>query len=656
MSPTVRIEVLGELRVFGPGGERIELPPSRKTRALLAYLGLTARPQFREHLCDLLWDGPDDPRGALRWSLSRLRAALDGAQAKRLESDRRTIGLASQAFSIDLRDAESALEVGADAAALDSLREIAELFRGDLLEGLDLLDCFRFHTWCVGQRERARALRLRVLAALVDRAPELDERLKYAHALVSIDPLTEASHLRVIDLLMQMARHHDAQAQADSYRHTLEIELGEVPRDVAARLREAVHGSARQQRPESPRREERAAVVAVPVVGRAVELATLTSWLRSDDGSSRLAVVCGPPGAGKTRLVTELADGLDGGARLIHARAYQAESSRAFGPWRDAFADLDGATTALAFATDGRTEQQRRERLFEQLLALVAAQARTAPQLVVTVDDLQWLDEASVAFLHFLARRGPNNMRLLATLRPEEVLDNPEVGEAMESLRGERALLEVALPPLERSEIAQMCAAIDEGVDAEVVFGHSGGNPLLATELARALARGESELPDNVRQLVAARLRILSEPARELLPWAAALGRTFHVDVLERVTRLEALTLLDRVGELEERGVLEPRQAGAYDFTHDLVRDAAYRELSEPRQRIVHRSIARSLDSWRGATGFSATELLRHAELGGEAATASRAGAAAASDALLVCAWVVGSPHARCSSGSTRAT
>src|SRR5713226_3757867 len=70
------LRVLGSVAIER-GGERLELPPSKKTRALLGYLLVEGREQTREHLCSLFWDLPDDPRGALRWSLSRLRPLLD---------------------------------------------------------------------------------------------------------------------------------------------------------------------------------------------------------------------------------------------------------------------------------------------------------------------------------------------------------------------------------------------------------------------------------------------------------------------------------------------------------------------------------------------------------------------------------------------------
>ena len=61
----LEIRLLGELAVVRDG-RVAPLPASRRTRALLGYLAATARPHLRSHLCDLLWEGPDDPRAALR--------------------------------------------------------------------------------------------------------------------------------------------------------------------------------------------------------------------------------------------------------------------------------------------------------------------------------------------------------------------------------------------------------------------------------------------------------------------------------------------------------------------------------------------------------------------------------------------------------------
>src|SRR5688500_16978481 len=85
---TLRIRLLGDLQVQRADGSPIALPASRRTRALLGFLVATAASQLRSALCDLLWEGPDDPRASLRWSLTKLRPVVDGPDTRRLVADR----------------------------------------------------------------------------------------------------------------------------------------------------------------------------------------------------------------------------------------------------------------------------------------------------------------------------------------------------------------------------------------------------------------------------------------------------------------------------------------------------------------------------------------------------------------------------------------
>src|SRR5215475_9297697 len=89
-----RLLLLGPLQVIRNGSPRPQ-PPSRKVRALLAYLAMAARPVSRETLCELLWDVADDPRGELRWCLTKLRPLIDGPTTKRLVADRENVWIDS---------------------------------------------------------------------------------------------------------------------------------------------------------------------------------------------------------------------------------------------------------------------------------------------------------------------------------------------------------------------------------------------------------------------------------------------------------------------------------------------------------------------------------------------------------------------------------
>src|SRR4051794_4325287 len=168
------------------------LPPSRKTRALLAYLALTRRPHRREVLCEMFWDVPDDPRGALRWSLSKIRPLVDEPAFSRLIADRQTVELRTEKADIDLFAAQACVDD--KAAATGNLAHAASCFRGPLLADLDLAEPSGFHTWLLALREDARELLKRILGFLTRRlAATPDAALPYARELVRVDPLDETA-------------------------------------------------------------------------------------------------------------------------------------------------------------------------------------------------------------------------------------------------------------------------------------------------------------------------------------------------------------------------------------------------------------------------------------------------------------------------------
>src|SRR5580693_7203364 len=159
----VEVQVLGDISVT-VGGRRAPLPASKKTRALLGYLVVTGKAHLRTHLCDLLWQGPDDPRAALRWSLTKLRGVLGAAS---LKSDRERVCFEAESAVCDATLVHAVLAGGIGGVPTDRLRDVAARFRGELLEGLDLPDCYRYHEWCASQREAARQVRVDVLAELI---------------------------------------------------------------------------------------------------------------------------------------------------------------------------------------------------------------------------------------------------------------------------------------------------------------------------------------------------------------------------------------------------------------------------------------------------------------------------------------------------------
>jgi hypothetical protein len=187
---------------------------------------------------------------------------------------------------------------------------------------------------------------------------------------------------------------------------------------------------------------------------------------------------------------------------------------------------------------------------------------------------------------------------------------------------------------LSADETAELVRQVDPALDGARIFAQSEGNPLFTLELARASRRGAGWPGRTVEAVIAGQLAPLSAPARETLLWAAAHGRAFTADDLSRAAGLADADLLLALGELERRGLVQATGGDAYDFAHDLVRQIAYRTLSQPRRALFHRHLTRALRVAVEAGGASPADLARHAALAGDDATAARAYALAGEQAL----------------------
>src|SRR5882724_10824742 len=131
------VRLLGSLTI-ARNGAPVALPASRKLRALFAYLALAPHPVGRSKLCELLWDVPNDPRGELRWCLSKLRAVLDEPDRRRIETSGDTIALDLSDVFVDGLDIASATAEGIEKLDPQRLQALSELFVGDFLDALEL--------------------------------------------------------------------------------------------------------------------------------------------------------------------------------------------------------------------------------------------------------------------------------------------------------------------------------------------------------------------------------------------------------------------------------------------------------------------------------------------------------------------------------------
>ncbi len=160
---TLKINTLGELAVFRDG-QPLTLPASKRARALLVYLALTARPHRRDRLCEVFWEIPDDPRGALRWALSKLRSVVNEEGIDRLMADRERVALETATIDIDIQFLTS--ELKNPTLSVERLQVIVDHLREPMLAGIDLPDQALFQQWLIAEREDAKRLLAKALGGL----------------------------------------------------------------------------------------------------------------------------------------------------------------------------------------------------------------------------------------------------------------------------------------------------------------------------------------------------------------------------------------------------------------------------------------------------------------------------------------------------------
>ena len=399
----------------------------------------------------------------------------------------------------------------------------------------------------------------------------------------------------------------------------------------------------------------------IPLVGRRAEWRRLqTAWLDASAGGPLCVVLEGEAGIGKSHLAQELLMwATRKGISTARARAYAAEGRLSYAPITDWLrsAALRQGVLRLDARSLGDVAQlvpellsdrpdladrrqpmgpQHRQRFFQSLARAVLSAQRP---LLLVLDDLQWCDQDTLEWLHYLLRfdaRAP--LLLVGTARLEEVGPRHPLTTLLSDLRGSGQLTELALGPLDAADTAELAVRVAGRMldpdETRRLFDQTEGQPLFVVETIRALVgssehaplpttqpaagSGPGRLPPKVHAVIAARLAQLSDPTREIVRLAATIGRSFTLDLLIDASASDIDGVVAAIDELWQRQIVREHGTSAYDFSHDRIREVAYTDMSAARRSMLHRRVAQALERGSGANGDGVSaQVAAHYEQGG---------------------------------------
>ena len=645
----LRVSVLGGQQITDDREGGVQVRSSRAL-ALIACLAVHGGvPHARQQIAGLLWPESGDAQALtnLRRELHHLRQVLGDDRSLLVTArdlcwvDAPTCQVDVRVFDTERTAALTAAESGDDDTVIGHGTNAIAQYRGDLLPGV-------YDDWLAEARARLERQCVELcdlVGATRARAGDLTGAATAARRRIELQPLEEVGYRVLMGLQADMG---DRAAAVSTYHHcasVLERELSVVPDDATRAVFQRLMTRPRTGPPTADdpptaagttaagmpraggRTAGRSGQPGAPLIGRPAELRALCeTWQGAVAGRRGMVLVEGSAGVGKTRLVTEVAElARQQGAVVVAAQCFAAPGRLALAPVADWLRDPAVQAAAATLEPAWRAEVARlvpdriaaghdpapgttadawqQHRFFEGLARALTAVSRP---LLLVLDNVQWCDQETLDFITFCLGLADEGTRLLVagTVRDDHRRGDRDLMAWAVRMRAAGLLTELSLSPLDAADAASLAQAISGHAlgpaDTATLHATTGGFPLYVIEAARCGVGehggpGGPLPPGDLSAVLGKRLAQATEPAKEIAGLAAAVGTNFSLDLLTEASDLAADGVVTAVDELWRDRILREFGTG-YDFSHDLLREAAYAEVTPARRWLLHRRIAQGLE------------------------------------------------------------
>jgi ATP/maltotriose-dependent transcriptional regulator MalT len=335
------------------------------------------------------------------------------------------------------------------------------------------------------------------------------------------------------------------------------------------------------------------------LVGRQTELSSLVSALDdARDGKSRLLLVGGEAGVGKTRLIEELVLRADDAKALIGGCVDLGDDALPFAPFAAALREpmrAAGVDDLVELAAGGSDD---RRRLYEGVADLLEQISIEQP-VVLVVEDLHWADRSTRELLAFLGRALRDvRVLIIATYRTDEIHRSHPLRPFVAELS--RSVQRIELERLDFDDVTDLLQDLlgrePSSSEATRLYERSEGNPFYLEELTACPT--DFGLPQSLRELMLVRVERLAPPTQTVLHIASIIGTEVPHNLLAAVASgmsVDDDTLTLALRDAVDSSLLVMESEEGYSFRHSLLRESLHDDLLPGEHTRLHAEVARTL-------------------------------------------------------------
>jgi len=373
-------------------------------------------------------------------------------------------------------------------------------------------------------------------------------------------------------------------------------------------------------------------------------------------GEGRFVLLGGETGVGKTRLAEKFLESCEeDGFNVLKSRCLYYESTEPYLPFYEAFEehfeereedefgpgfitpDFSTSSEPAPMSMMGRTERSnntsrdisftdQQEMMFNRISDLLIELSKRSP-LVFFMDDLQWIDKSSAQLMHHLARKvSDNRILFFGAYRKDElkyVEEDLPMKETLGRLKEEYAVRLVEVSRLDQPSVSELVRSYINRDDLPedfiwTIYRETEGNPFYIVEILDSMMQEgiiepdsfywnpEEELsnisvPSSIKDMTNRKIERLGRDEKNLLYFAALLGNEFNFELLDEVTNMDVIDLLDIIDELMEQGLIEEVEGTEdeiYRFDHLQTRTALREDMAKSRKRVSHQKIGKAIEKF----------------------------------------------------------